>query len=196
MAEHELSMVHPGTRPARRPIVPNAVLGTLIFILTEIMLFAGLMSAFAISKAAAPMWPPPNQPRLPVEATMFNTVALLASAGLLWWAGRRFARDAKSARGPFLAAYALGAFFVAYQGYEWVGLIGEGLTLTTSNHASFFYLVVGIHAVHVVGGLGALTALLRRAYAGTLTADAFWAGRVYWFFVVGLWPILYWRVYL
>ena len=52
--------------PARRaPVLPNGVLGMLIFVATEIMFFSGLISAFVIGKSnAIGGWPPPGQPRL------------------------------------------------------------------------------------------------------------------------------------
>ena len=45
----------------------------------------------------------------------------------------------------------LGAFFVVFQGAEWLALIGQGLTLTSSALGSFFYLIVGSHGLHAVG---------------------------------------------
>ena len=50
-------------------MISNGLFGMLVFVLTEAMLFAGFISAFTIVKASAPVWPPPDQPRLPVEAT-------------------------------------------------------------------------------------------------------------------------------
>ena len=91
---------------------------------------------------------------------------------------------------------ALGAFFVVFQGFEWIALIREGLTLTSSNHGSFFYLIVGMHGVHAVAGLVVLTTVWSRLVGGRLSGSAFAAARVFWYFVVGLWPVLYWRVYL
>src|SRR5262249_35210924 len=65
------------TDPRPRPALPSAVLGMLIFVSTEVMLFAGLVSAFLILRAtAAGSWPPPGQPRLPLEETALNTAAL------------------------------------------------------------------------------------------------------------------------
>ncbi len=52
--------------PGREPLVPSAVLGVLIFVGAEIMMFAGFISAFAIVKAGAMgVSPPPGPPRLP-----------------------------------------------------------------------------------------------------------------------------------
>ena len=196
MTERDLRLIHPAPPPERRQIVASPVLGVTIFIFTEVMLFGGFLSAFSISASQAPMWPPPNQPRLPVEATLVNTAALLLSAAALWWAGRKFAEEHQKARLPFLGAVVLGAFFVLFQGYEWQMLLAEGLRLTTSTHASFFYLIVGMHALHVSTALVVLLAVYRMLRRDTLSDAAFTAMRMYWYFVVGLWPILYWRVYL
>jgi len=180
----------------REPVLPNGVLGMLIFVVTEIMLFAGLISAFTIVRAGAMVWPPPGQPRLPVEETLVNTGALLLSGALLFLARRRHGRDPRAARGPLLGAIALGAFFVGFQGVEWIGLLSQGLTLTSSSLGSFFFLIVGLHAMHAVAGLGALAYAWWRMQKGWLGPGTLAAAEVFWYFVVGMWPVLYWRVYL
>jgi len=184
----------PNLRPP--PILPSPAMGMLIFVIAEMMMFAGLMSAFSIVKAGALGWPPPGQPRLPVEATAFNTAALLASAVFLFVANSRYARNPNLAKRPLFTAMGLGAFFVAAQGYEWISLIRQGLTLTSSNHGSFFYLIVGFHALHVSAGLAVLIRAALKLTTGVLAASTFWSAQLFWYFVVGLWPILYFLVYL
>ena len=56
------------------------------------MLFAGLLSAFLVSRASAPFWPPANQPRLPVAVTGLNT-GLLVLSGLTMWRVVRLLRQ-------------------------------------------------------------------------------------------------------
>ena len=68
-------------------------MGMLIFVFTELMLFAGFISAFTIIKSGAVAWPPPGQPRLPFEETAFNTALLPASAVMLIWTRRTFTRE-------------------------------------------------------------------------------------------------------
>ncbi len=184
------------TEPRPLPILPSAVLGVLILVVSELMMFAGLISAYSIVKAGALGWPPPGQPRLPVEATAFNTAMLLASAGCLFIANRAFARDPELAKRPLYAAMALGAFFVLFQGYEWVALIRQGLVLTSSTHSSFFYLIVGMHGLHATAGLIVLGRVAFKLSRSVLAASTFAAAQVIWYFVVGLWPILYALVYL
>ena len=192
------SAEHSGSEPPARPqVISSSVLGMLIFVIVEVMFFAGLISAHTIIKTTSPGgWPPPGQPRLPLEQTAVNTLALLLSGLLLVVAHRAYQRDPRGARAPLLLSMLLGSYFVVAQGVEWLALIREGLTLTSSNHGSFFYLIIGMHGLHAVAALillGNVGLLLLR---GRLRAGRFYAAEVFWYFVVGVWPILYWRVYL
>ena len=184
--------------PARRePVLPNGVLGMLIFVATEVMFFSGLISAFVIGKSnAIGGWPPPGQPRLPVEETALNTAALVASGVALYFANRAFKRGEPRTKPLLLIAIALGGFFVVFQGAEWVALIREGLTVTSSQLGGFFYLLVGTHALHVIAGFAILLYTYRKLAQDDLDRFAFWPAQIFWYFVVGVWPILYWQVYL
>ena len=185
--------------PVRQRIADNGVVGMALFVLTEIMLFAGFISAFVIVKSSTTfgVWPPPDQPRLPVTTTAFNTAALLASGVALFLAHRAFrARGHRAAIVPMGAAIVLGGWFVVAQGIEWVALIRQGLTLTSSQLGSFFYLIVGAHAVHAVAAIGALVVLWIAMLRGRLKASVLGTTSVFWYFVVLVWPLLYWTVYL
>lgn len=166
----------------------------LLFIVAEAMFFAGLISAYVISRAGTFAWPPAGQPRLPIAVTAINTLVLLTSAATIRQAARDF--EGGAAVRPLLWTLALGTSFVLVQGFEWVRLIGYGLTMTSSPYGSFFYLLVGAHALHVTAALLALAWGYRRLAAGELRGETFQALRVFWYFVVGLWPVLYALVYL
>jgi heme/copper-type cytochrome/quinol oxidase subunit 3 len=181
-------------RSAAPPRLRSAVAGMLIFVGTEVMFFAGLISAFAIARTHALGWPPPGQPRLPVLTTALNTLVLLASGAVLMASGRIFGR--RPALRLLTLAIALGATFVAVQGYEWARLLAFGLTMRSSQYGAFFYLIVGMHAAHAMAAIAVLTHARLRLAEGALSADAFTAVRVFWYFVVGVWPVLYVLVYL
>lgn len=185
--------------PPPRALADNALLGMALFVFTEVMLFTGFVSAFVIVESASPpgAWPPPGQPRLPVQQTALNTLALLASGVALFVAGRRFRGPRpERARGWMGAAMVLGALFVTLQGVEWVGMLRQGLTLTSSQLGSFFYLIVGTHALHAVAAIAALALAWRAMRAGRLTRSHLGAVQLFWYFVVLVWPVLYWKVYL
>jgi len=192
----ESRIAHPAPRDGER--LPNSVLAMIIFVVAEIMFFAALMSAHTIARATVlgGIWPPLGQPRLPVERTAFNTLILLLSGALLLIANRRALDSYEKAR-PYLAgAIAMGIAFVLLQGVEWVALLHEGLTMTSSAHGAFFYLIVGAHALHAVVAIAVLTAIYFPMRRGTLTPSTFAATQVFWYFVVLLWPVIYLRVYL
>jgi len=178
--------------------LPNSVLAMIIFIATEVMFFAALMSAHTIARATVlgGVWPPAGQPRLPVERTAINTAILLLSGILLWIGSRRIRADRSSALRYVAGAIIAGTAFVLLQGVEWVALLREGLTMTSSNHGAFFYLIVGTHALHAVVAIVALTWVYFLMRRGTLALSTFTATQVFWYFVVILWPIIYLRVYL
>jgi heme/copper-type cytochrome/quinol oxidase subunit 3 len=178
--------------------LPNSVLGMIIFIVCEIMFFAALMSAHTIARATAMggIWPPMGQPRLPVERTAVNTAILLLSGILLWIANRRMKAEPGRAMRYLAGAIATGIAFVLLQGVEWVRLLREGLTMTSSNHGAFFYLIVGTHALHAVAAIVALMWVYILMRRGTLALSTFAATQVFWYFVVVLWPVIYLRVYL
>lgn len=209
-------------RPQKpRKLVSNGVLGMILFVFVEIMLFAGFISAFVIikSRAIGSVWPPPNQPRLPFEETAVNTSALLASGIVLFIAHRIFQRrggvDARrpgghpggqlggwpggrpgSVAGLLAAATLLGGAFVALQGVEWLALIREGLTITSSTYGALFYTIIGAHALHAVAAIGALAWAFVRLMRDRLTKEAMSTVAIFWYFVVLVWPFLYFQVYL
>jgi cytochrome c oxidase subunit III len=188
-----------GTAPTRRtPLVSNGVLGMLIFIFTELMFFAGLISAHSIvrSQAAGQMWPPFGQPRLPVQETAINTAALLVSGIVLVIAWFAYRREQSLARIPLLLSILLGGFFVWFQGLEWAALLGEGLTMQSSSYGGFFYLIVGAHALHAVAALAGLVWAWLRIIKDRLTASQLATVSAFWYFVVLVWPVLYVKVYL
>ncbi len=198
-AESVASPIETRPEPVRRaPLVSNGVLGILVFIFTEVMFFAGLISAHSVvkSQVAGQLWPPYGQPRLPVEETAVNTLALLASGVVLVIAWFAYRREPNSARIPLLVAILLGAVFVAFQGVEWTALLGEGLTIQSSAYGGFFYLIVGAHALHAVGALVALVWLFYKLDREELTASQLATVSAFWYFVVLVWPVLYLKVYL
>ena len=182
----------------RRQLVSSSIFATVIMIMTEVMFFAALISAYMIIRSGAEEWPPWGQPRLPVFATALNSLTLLASAFCLHRSVKVFSSQAPRSKQLLALTIALGTFFVSVQGYEWVQLISFGLTITSSTYGGVFYLIIGAHGLHVIGGLLALLACLKRLNSTSqlLTIDNLRAAQIFWYFVVGVWPVLYTLVYL
>jgi len=178
-----------------RERIPSGALGMAIFVASETMLFMGFISAFNIVKAGSINWPPANQPRLPVEITGVNTLFLLLS-GLCLFLSYKSYKNSKSFEKTFLCSVLLGIVFIAIQGYEWMNLLGHGLTLTSSNYGGFFYLIIGSHAIHAFFALLLMLKVYFQRKQSEKLKRGFLTIQVFWYFVVGMWPLLYVAVYL
>ena len=179
--------------------VSSGVVGMLLFIVTEVMFFGGLISAYLVIRAGLDEWPPWGQPRLPVETTAFNTLVLLIS-GLLMAYSRNLMLENKFLQGRkwFGFSILLGIFFLISQGYEWVELIKFGLTVSSSVYGGLFYLIIGAHGFHVLGTLAFLIYAWKSlgASVNPITTEGLLPVQMLWYFVVCVWPVLYILVYL
>ena len=190
-----------GGGPPVRPNVPilnNARLGVVMLLGAELMFFAGLIGAFLVFRLGAQVWPPPFQPRLPIAVTGVNTIILLISALTVHWAVGAARAGAGILRHLAWTAL-LGALFLLIQGYEWLRMIHFGLTTSSSVYGGLFYVLIGAHGVHVIGGLIWLAIVYWQARRGRFIKQDFvgvQTARMYWTFVVALWPVLYGLVYL
>lgn len=190
------------TAAKRTNVISSGVMGMIFVLATEGMFFAGLISALVVNKSGAVMWPPYGQPRLPVEVTAVNTLVLLSSAVIMTLFARKFRSQKEvtpALRKMLSLAILLGATFVIVQGTEWVKLLGFGLTTKSSLYGAFFYLIIGAHAVHVLVGLSILLYLassLRKLNSAEAIVNRINICSMYWYFVVGIWPLLYILVYL
>ena len=189
------------SKPNISKAVPDGVLAMIFLLFTEGMLFAGLISAYIVNRAGARIWPPADQPRLPIEVTGINTLILLLSGVIVYLFYRRVKRvaciDTKSTN-LLLLTIMLGAAFLAVQGTEWARMISYGLTTHSSIYGAFFYTLIGVHGFHVLVGL----CILFYLYFAVKKATSFEAAKnkiaaciLYWSFVVAIWPILYRLVY-
>ena len=172
----------------------------IVFIAAELMFFSGIIGAFLVFRFSGQPWPPPFQPRLPVGITAVNTVFLVISS----FTFLRAKRAIRLGDGSRLCTYltltgALGVLFLVIQGYEWVKMLNFGLRASSGTYASTFYTIIGTHAVHVSLGVIWLVAVLIRAWLGYYSSDNYTGVTtcgMYWHLVVGLWPALFYLVYL
>jgi heme/copper-type cytochrome/quinol oxidase subunit 3 len=183
-----------------QPRLNNALVGMMLFLAADFMFFVALIGAFLVFRGGSTMWPPPGQPRLPIAVTGVNTLILLASGFTMMRAMKLIrASNARSFMNHLMITAALGATFLLIQGSEWTRLVGFGLTMSSSVYGSIFYTLIGCHALHVLGAVLWLVVINLKARRLRFTAENHIGVQLcamYWFLVVGLWPVLYAVVYL
>ncbi len=192
-----------GGRPPsgpREPVVSSARLAMVLLMGTETMLFTGLAGVFVMFRVSSLAWPPPGQPYLPLAVTALNTVILLSSAYTMRGAVTAMRRgDQRHLRDGLVITALLGSTFLLIQGFEWVRLIGHGLTLSSSIYGATFYTLIGLHGVHVLAAVIWLLVVLVGSVLGRYSPQRHVGVEIcgmYWYFVCALWPVLFVLVYL
>jgi cytochrome c oxidase subunit 3 len=186
--------------PAEPEIVSGVGVPTAIFLFTEVALFgAGFASFFAI-RAAFATWPPPGAPHLEDFIPRLQTLMLLLSSLAIEWAVYSVRRDR---RGGVLAGVVATAllgtgFLVLKLGFEWPHLWEIGFTPASGVYGSSFYLLLGAHGAHVLGGVVALAVVASRAKLGQFTSTSYGlleSVSIYWHFVHLVWLLLFAIIY-
>ena len=128
-----------------------------------------------------------------------NTCVLLGSSFTLETARRRLSlADLTGFRKLWLVTTSLGFLFVAGQVIAWRQLVAQGVYIASNQASSFFYIFTGAHAIHLLGGVGALLYVSFRKFekANILLSHAAEITSYYWHFMDGLWIFLLALLYL
>jgi cytochrome c oxidase subunit 3 len=165
-----------------------------VFIASICMSFAAFTSALIVRQGASQDWRHISLP----SVLFFSTLMILASSFALDIARRRIAgfmnskeKNAGVAKLWLYATLGFGLLFVAGQYMAWLQLRSQGLYLATNPNSSFFYVLTAIHALHVMGGLGGLTRVIRKFGQSTLRRSTLTATAYYWHFMGVLWIYLF-----
>ncbi|MET0590037.1 MAG: heme-copper oxidase subunit III [Naasia sp.] len=190
---------------------PNSIaVGTIVWLGSEVMFFAGLFAIYFTLRSAAPDLFTYEANRLNVPFALTNTIILVSSSFTCQFGV--FAAERLQARSTgaspfkwgmvewFMITYALGAIFVAGQIWEYATLVSEGITIGSNAYGSAFYLTTGFHGLHVTGGLIAFLLVIGRAFAvknfGHREATSAIVVSYYWHFVDVVWIGLFGVIYL
>jgi cytochrome c oxidase subunit 3 len=174
-----------GRAPAARPQL--LAVGVMIWLGSEFMFFSSLFAAFFTIRSNARIWPPSGTKLDLIQAGIFSVVLLVSSPTMqmaVWYQERGNRRRAKA---WLVTSFLLGAMFLANQGYEWKTV---PFRPRTDAYGSLFYIMTGIHGLHVLLGLLAMIALYGRIAGGKGDpgeTPVFQAVSYYWHFVDIMW---------
>jgi cytochrome c oxidase subunit III len=181
-------------RPNRRNSPARYYTGIAVGIVSVLMFFMALASAFLVRKGS-PDWIPVHIPWL----LWVNTAVLVASSGTLELARKKLAQaDVSGFRRFWMVTTILGVLFLIGQVVAWRMLVHQGIYLASNPASSFFYIFTGAHAAHLLGGVGALIYVARRNYdvAKITRPVAAEITSYYWHFMDALWLFLLALMYL
>ncbi len=195
---HAAHAEHHGPPPAHKSSrVEPQLLGMLLFIISEIMVFGAFFTAyFFVRVSQGDPWPA-HGTNLPIAVAGVNTAILVSSSFTMHWAqtairnGNRFGLKA-----GMLTTFLLGCAFLFIQINEYANI-----GFAPQNHAqgTIFYSLTGLHGAHVFIGLTLLLIVTIRAFRGHYSAEEHRGVEVpgiYWHFVDIMWIIVYSTVYV
>jgi cytochrome c oxidase subunit 3 len=195
----ESSRVHSLTRP-------NIVsVGTIVWLSSELMFFAGLFAMYFTMRAVHPGdWPmtlPDGEKIVPklAYATPFTIILVASSFTCQWGVFAAEKGDVFKLRRWFVITFIMGLVFVLGQANEFRLEVNEGNTISATGYGSVFFIPEGFHGLHVIGGLIAFILFLARTTLGKFTPAQATAAIVvsyYWHFVDVVWIGLFSVIYL
>jgi cytochrome c oxidase subunit 3/cytochrome o ubiquinol oxidase subunit 3 len=189
---------HVPVEPGSLPGVDNRKLGMWLFIVNEIMFFAGFIGLFITYK---------NTPEMAEFHEAFDPVlgilgtsVLLFSSLMVVLAIASIQRGSKGGLiGFLLATIVLGAIFLGIQAVEFSTLHNEGFALSTSSATSAFYVMTSFHGLHVLIGVLWAVGVMFVALRSWFNQDRYEGVEIfglYWHFVDVVWIILFMLIYL
>jgi cytochrome c oxidase subunit III len=169
--------------------------GVMIWLGSEVMFFSSLFAAFFTIRAHASVWPPAGAHLDTLRAGAFTLVLVSSSFTMQKAVFDQERGNRRSAKIWIVATFVLGALFVANQFYEWISLSHDPATNpTVTAYGSLFYIMSGLHGLHVTLGLVAMLFLLGRLFGpkgDPGETAAFQGVSYYWHFVDVVWVGLY-----
>jgi heme/copper-type cytochrome/quinol oxidase subunit 3 len=180
-----------------RPPRSTAWWGMVVLIMTEAAIFASLLSAYFYLRAASPTWPQGQiEPPELARAGLFS-IALLGSSIPVALAERALRRDRmRVVRSMLGLSFVLGAVFLANQLLEYRDL---GFGLRDNAYASLFYVITGLHGLHVAIGLVISIVVQLKAWMNKVDSERHLTVSVfglYWHFVDAVWIFVFSSLYL
>jgi cytochrome c oxidase subunit 3 len=156
-----------------------------------VMLFAALTSAYVVRQAAG------NWLEFPMPVLfLYSTLTLIASSITLHFSYKGFlVGNVKSYKYLLLLTFTLGVLFIYLQYKGWMALVAMGVELGTNPSGSFLYVLSGLHAAHILGGLAAVFVAILHAFILPYEVSEkrklrFEMTQIYWHFVDILWIYL------
>jgi cytochrome c oxidase subunit 3 len=189
---------HHGPPPAHRSSrVDPAMLGMLLFIISEIMIFGAFFTAYFFIRVVGHAHWPAQGTELPKLVAFFNTCILVSSSFTIHFAQESLKRNNRlGLKVGMVATFLLGLTFLFIQINEYVHI---GFSPADSAQASVFYGLTGLHGAHVTIGLMLLAFVTIRSFKGHYSSEGYLGMEVpgiYWHFVDVMWIVVFFTVYI
>jgi cytochrome c oxidase subunit 3 len=181
----------------------NGKLGIWLFLASEVMLFGALFSSYIFLRVGNPEWATwQSEAALNTPIGTINTVVLITSSItiLMSWASLLM-KDFGKFRLYMGITIALAFLFLIFKSVEYNEKFSHGIYPSTNNFFAIYFLLTGLHGIHVLGGIVVNAYLIGPGAKMWKTAPEQFTNRIeisglYWHFVDLVWIFLFPVLYL
>ena len=197
MSATELNTTMDAAAGAAHEEEDHRLFGFVVFLLSESVIFFSLFVGYIVYKTSLTDWLPAGVEGLEVREPLINTIVLVSSSFVIYFAERFLHKDNLwGFRAFWLLTMGMGSFFLYGQAVEWRGL---SFSVKSGVFGGTFYLLTGFHGLHVFTGVLLQGIMLGRSFLPNNYADGEFgvvATSLFWHFVDVIWIMLFALIYL
>jgi len=176
--------------------IPSRKLTMWLFIISDAVTFGAFLFAYGYLRVATPTWTRPFETGSVINVVIMTFVLITSSLTMLGAVDASKAGDKPKAMRFLYSTMALGAIFAALHIREWFQLFGKGITISSGLFGQTFFLITGLHLLHVISGIIAMLVIAAGYSRDRLTPSHVETTGLYWHFVDLVWMFVVPLVYL
>lgn len=175
----------------------TSYLGMIIAVASFAMLFIALLASYGILRARAGLWMSYAIGTVPLLRAWLNTGVIVLSS-FTYHMGTGSARNEEKNRLTFWLniTFMIGVIFLVLQWNLWRMLIEDGFTISAHQAGSVFYMLSGLHGMHIIGGLCLMIWLMRKIRHGGNMMNTIKLVGMFWHFLTVIWVVIFITVIL
>jgi cytochrome c oxidase subunit 3 len=176
--------------------IPTRKLTVWLFIISDAVTFGAFLFAYGYIRVATPDWPKPFETSSVISVVLMTFVLITSSLTMLGAVDASKAGDKAKAMRFLASTMVLGIIFALLHLREWFGLFAQHITISSGLFGQTFFSITGLHLLHVISGVIAMSVVALKYSRGSLTPGHVETMGLYWHFVDLVWMFVVPLVYL
>jgi heme/copper-type cytochrome/quinol oxidase subunit 3 len=176
--------------------IPSRKFTMWLFIISDAVTFGAILFAYGYLRVGTPNWTRPFETASVINVIFMTVVLVTSSLTMLGAVDSAKVGDKPKAIRFLYSTMALGAIFAALHIREWFQLFAKGITLSSGLFGQTFFLITGLHLLHVISGIIAIFVISSGYSRDRFTPSHVETTGLYWHFVDLVWMFVLPLVYL
>jgi heme/copper-type cytochrome/quinol oxidase subunit 3 len=176
--------------------IPSRKFTMWLFIISDAVTFGAFLFSYGYLRVGTPNWTRPFETGSVINVVIMTVVLITSSLTMLGAVDSAKLGDKAKAMRFLYSTMGLGAIFAGLHIREWFQLFHEGITISSGLFGQTFFMITGLHLLHVISGIIALLVISSGFARGRFTPSYVETTGLYWHFVDLVWMFVVPLVYL